>query len=194
MSHDTATQTETKRAPIRFAKLFEVGNAETPSPPAGDAQGRWAGVTTYSVCPSDFVRCVPLTLRMAEEVIRRFEMLEINCGVERLLASESARASAKERDEPDVLLPVVMERGMDFSVTVKNISPEPALFLAQVWGYPEVPETHWKQQLVGAEFFVECCDCGHRYVLKPGGRWPLWCGMCVEQMWIDAREGDEVEA
>lgn len=174
-------------------KLFELDSGERLLPPAPAEKGPRAGTTTICVTPQ-IERCVPMKVRMSAEVAERFEVLEINAGVERLLAYAHAPASGSGLGRPDALLPVVMVRGMDYSMVARNISDRPARFQCEVWGSPTVPDAAWKTSLLGGYeeadsplFAMTCGRCDHTYVLKAGDYIPRWCGLCIDNDWCGRR-------
>ncbi len=89
------------------------------------------GTATMTVTATE--DCVPASIRLRTELLEAFELREILCGVEPLLVWQTEVAGVQnwERSWRKALL----ERAMDFAVSVTNVTDRPMRFEAEVRGH-----------------------------------------------------------
>jgi hypothetical protein len=107
-------------------QLFEVKTSIHAGPPLASQASCTIWVTACR-------RCLPLEIRLAPEMVERFEITRAAVGVEPCPLPEDAAEALPLFNETRG--PVLAECGMDFCLDITNTTDEPQHFEAQVWGW-----------------------------------------------------------
>ena len=93
-------------------------------------------ITISEVCHQ---RCYVKSIRIPQKLAKKFKITDIRIGVEPLLLSV-AESYVDEQSSSLSSAPsnLILEKLMDFSITICNINPKNSHFECEVWGsYPE---------------------------------------------------------
>ena len=105
--------------------LFEISRSTPDIPPGAECT-----LTVTPVADARTTLC-PQTLRMSEEMCADFFVVDIRAGVELLLAVDKDSGVVLEYANGESAKLVA---GVDFAMTVRNLTDKPAQFECSVWG------------------------------------------------------------